>query len=97
MNQEIKIIPQSIIEIPRLNSSEQFEKNQDKAYMNNKEHCPCCGKQINNAKYFINSIYGGSMYPKNDKREFSDAWVMGVGSECRKKLPKEYIMTKKEL
>jgi hypothetical protein len=97
MNTEIKITPENIIEIPTLNSEEQFEKNRDKADLNGNEHCPCCGKEIINAKYFINSIYGGSMYPKNDKREFGNAWVIGVGSECRKKLPIEYVMTINEL
>ena len=37
------------------------------------------------------------MYTKQDKREYNDAWVMGVGSECRKKIPIEYVMTEKEL
>jgi len=89
--------PQNIIDIPTLNTMEQFEKNRCKADVNGNEHCPCCGKEIKNPKYFINSIYGGAMYPKNDKNQYGDAWVMGVGSECRKKLPIEYVMTKDEL
>ena len=97
MNTELKTKPENIIDIPTFNSYEQFDKNRDKADRNENQHCPCCGKEIINAKYFINSIYGGAMYPKNDKREFADAWVMGVGSECRKKLPKEYVMTEAEL
>jgi hypothetical protein len=30
-------------------------------------------------------------YPSNDKTEYNDAWVMGVGTECQKKFPKGYI------
>lgn len=83
--------PSNIIDIPMLNTQEQFDKNRDKADKNNNDHCPCCGKQITNPKYFLNSIYGGSMYLASDKNEYNDAWVMGVGSECRKKIPKEYV------
>lgn len=89
--------PELIIDIPTLNDYEQFERNREKADSNNNEHCPCCGKEIKNPKFFINSIYGGCMYPKFDKTQYADAWVMGIGSECRKKLPKEYIMTQEEL
>ena len=96
MNTESKR-PTNIIDIPTLNSQEQFDRNRDKADFNGNEHCPCCGKEIKNPKFFINSIYGGAMYPKYDKNEYADAWVMGVGSECRKKLPKEYVMTQEEL
>jgi len=83
--------PIGMIDIPQFNSWDQFETNREKADKNNKDHCPCCGKQIDNPKYFINTIYGGLMYPAIDKNVYPDAWVMGVGSECRKKLPKEYV------
>lgn len=86
--------PSNIIGIPTFNSYEQFEKNSIKASLSGNEACPCCGKEIKNPKYFINSIYGGDMYPANDKNEYNDAWVIGVGSECRKKLPKEYVFQK---
>ena len=89
--------PNSIINIPTISNDEMFEKNCEKAYTNNNEHCPCCGKEIKNPKYFINSIYGGCAYPKHDKNEYNDAWVMAVGTECRKKFPSEYIMTKEEI
>jgi hypothetical protein len=89
--------PKGIIFIPRFNSDEKFDRNQEKASDNNNDACPCCGKEILNPKFFINSIYGGGMYPKADKNEYADAWVMGVGSECRKKLPAEYVMTESEL
>jgi hypothetical protein len=92
--ENIKHKPSDIIEIPTLNSFEQFEKNREKADLKGNEHCPCCGKEIKNPKYFINSIYGGDMYPANDKNEYNDAWIIGVGSECRKKLPKEYVFQK---
>ena len=83
--------PANTIAIPMLTSFEKFEANRDKADSNNLEHCPCCGKAIINPKYFINSIYGGDMYPANDITNYADAWVMGVGSECRKKLPVGYV------
>lgn len=89
--------PTSIISIPILNDWDQFDRNREKADRNNNEHCPCCGKEIKNPKFFINSIYGGAMYPKTDKNQYRDAWVMGVGSECRKKIPADYIMTESEL
>ncbi len=89
--------PLNIIDIPTFNSLEQFERNREKADMKGNEHCPCCGKEIKNAKFFVNSIYGGCMYPKFDKNQYADAWVVGIGSECRKKLPIEYVMTEKEL
>jgi len=89
--------PTNIIQIPTFNSFEQFDRNREKADSNNNEHCPCCGKEIKNPKFFINSIYGGAMYPKTDKNEYADAWIMGVGSECRKKLPIEFVMTQEEL
>lgn len=93
----MKLTPKSIIDIPQLNDGDTFDKNREKADANNLNHCPCCGKGIKNPKFFINSIYGGCMYPKNDKNQYDDAWVMGVGSECRKKLPIEYIMTIDEI
>ncbi len=89
--------PNQIIEIPTLNSFEQFEKNRSKAEMFGEEHCPCCGKLLLNPQYFVQSIYGGSMYPKSDKNFYNDAWVVGIGSECRKQIPTEYLMTQKEL
>jgi len=89
--------PINILDIPFFNSQEQFERNREMAESKKYEHCPCCGKAIKNPKYFINSIYGGCMYPKIDKSQYNDAWVMGIGSECRKKIPVEYVMTKEEL
>ncbi len=89
--------PNKIVEIPTLNSFEQFEKNRNKADMLGEEHCPCCGKVLLNPKYFVQSIYGGCMYPKNDKTFYNDAWIVGIGSECRKQIPKEYLMTQKDL
>ena len=89
--------PKKIVDIPTLNSFEQFEKNRNKADMLGEEHCPCCGKVLLNAKYFVQSIYGGCMYPKDDKTFYKDAWVVGIGSECRKQIPTEYLMTQKDL
>lgn len=85
--------PNNIIEMPRISNIDMFERNSERAYEKGLEHCPCCGRAIPNAKYFINSIYGGDAYPANDKTEYNDAWVMGVGSECRKKFPEGYVFT----
>ena len=97
MNQNLIITPKNVINIPVFVSYEQFDKNRDIADSKDLNHCPCCGRKIQNPKFFINSIYGGQMYPKNDKNEYNDAWIMGVGSECRKKLPLEYVMNETEL
>ena len=86
--------PIEVIDIPRITNDDLFESNMGKAYEKGFEHCPCCGKAITNPKYFINSIWGGSTYPANDKRQYNDAWVMGVGSECRKRFPEGYVFTK---
>ena len=87
-----QIEPQNIISI-KIANYDTYVKNVERAYEKNLEHCPCCGKAIPNPKFFVNSIYGGSFYPANDKNQYNDAWVMGVGSECRKKFPEGYIFT----
>jgi hypothetical protein len=85
--------PKKIIDIPVIDNSDIFERNQEKAYEKNLNHCPCCGKGITNPKYFINSIYGSMAYPSDDMAQYDDAWVMGVGSECQKRFPKGYVFT----
>jgi len=80
-----------LISIPQTNDFEVFERNRERADRLNLEHCPCCGKPITNPKYFFNSAFGGCAYLACDKTEYSDCWVMGVGSECRKKFPKGYV------
>jgi hypothetical protein len=89
--------PVDIIDIPRILNDEMFQRNEENAYKMSLNHCPCCGKAITNPKYFINSIYGGCAYPSSDKQYYKDAWVMMVGSECRKKFPNGYVMTETEL
>ena len=83
--------PKNIIDIPTIDNMDMFERNREKADSLNMEHCPCCGKVIQNPKFFFNSIYGACAYPAADKNEYNDAWVMGVGTECQKKFPKGYI------
>ncbi len=83
--------PKNIIDFPVIDNYEMFEANREKADEQNLEHCPFCGKAIKNPKYFIRSIWGGSMYPANDLNEYNDSWIICVGSECRKKLPKDYV------
>lgn len=86
--------PKDIIDIPTISNYDLFEKNKDKANEQGFEHCPCCGKAIKNPQFFFNSIWGSDAYPANDKNIYDDAWVMGVGSECQKRFPKEYIFKK---
>jgi len=80
------------ITIPTIENWERFEKEQNKAWENNLESCPCCGKAIKNERYFVRSVFGGSAYLKHDATEFHDAWPMAVGSECRKKFPDGYVI-----
>jgi len=90
-NETILQAPKNIIDIPTIENLDMFERNRDNADDKKLDHCPCCGKAIPNAKFFINSIYGGCAYPSIDKTEYADAWVMGVGTECQKKFPKGYV------
>jgi len=83
--------PKDIIDIPMIDNTDLYYSNRDRADSMNMEHCPCCGKVLKEPKYGINSIYGAGMYKADDKEVYSDAWVMGVGSECRKKFPEGYV------
>jgi hypothetical protein len=85
--------PQNLIDIPTITNQDMFESNRERAYSKNLDHCPCCGKAITNPKYFINSIFGGMAYPSSDNNNYNDSWMMGVGSECRKKFPNGYVFT----
>jgi hypothetical protein len=88
--------PKNIISIPRI-ESKMFAKNQEKYYANQESFygtCACCGQGIKEPKFFINTIWGGDMYPANDTNEYDDAWAMPIGSECVKKVPTEYRITK---
>lgn len=96
MQNEQNNTPKNIIDIPTIASSkfdanlEKYEANFESFY----DSCPCCGKGIKEPKFMINSIYGGQMYPANDTNTYKDAWQMPVGSECVKKIPKEYVIKK---
>lgn len=83
--------PSNIIDIPTIENYELYERNRAKSESQNLDFCPCCGKAITNPRFAINSIYGGNAYPADDTNEYSDAWVMLVGSECKKKFPKGYV------
>lgn len=87
----MKAVPTNIISIPTIDDSDKFDANRERAEEKNLNHCPCCGKAITNPQYFINSIWGGSAYPASDKKDYQDAWVMGVGSECQKRFPAGYV------
>ena len=86
-----KTTPDDVIDIPCIANYELLERNREKAYSKDLEACPCCGKALLKPKYFIKSIYGGAAYKADDDNEYNDAWVMGVGSECRKKFPEGYV------
>lgn len=92
----VKPTPKDIIAIPTITNSDLFERNRERAYEKDLESCPCCGKALVNPRYFFNSIYGGDAYKADDKEEYDDAWVMGVGSECRKRFPDGYVFEIKE-
>jgi len=90
--QTMKNEPKNIIEIPRI-SVAKYNDNQDKYSANQDSFygsCACCGKGIKEPKFFINTIWGGDMYPADDTNEYNDAWTMPIGSECVKKVPTEY-------
>jgi len=87
--------PKNIIDIPKMDNQKKYVANRHNYDMNYSLYvgqCPCCGKGIKEAKFFINNIYGGCMYPAIDKQEYNDAWLSPVGSECVKKIPQEYII-----
>jgi hypothetical protein len=84
--------PKNTIEIPRISQSK-YNDNQEKYSANHESFygsCACCGKGIKEPKFFINTIWGGDMYPADDTNEYNDAWTMPIGSECVKKVPTEY-------
>ena len=88
--------PQNIISIPRIDGAK-FAKNQEKYYGNQNSFygsCACCGQGIKEPKFFINTIWGGEMYPANDTNEYDDAWTMPIGNECVKKVSEEYRIIK---
>lgn len=93
MFDSIKNKPKNIIDIPTIENYKMYETNREKAESKNIEFCPCCGKGITNPKFYINSIYGGMCYPAADKKEYNDAWIMSVGSECKNKFPPGYVFT----
>lgn len=87
--------PKNIISIPRI-ANDKYTKNQSKYYNNQVSFygsCACCGQGIKEPKFFINTIWGGDMYPADDTNEYNDAWTMPIGSECVKKVPTEYTIT----
>ena len=80
-----------LIDIPRTINDISFERNRERSDGLDLPHCPCCGRPIQNPKYFFNSAFGGSAYLSIDKTEYDDCWIMGVGPECMKKFPVGYI------
>lgn len=86
-----------VIEIPTISNYDRFEREQENAWANGLERCPCCGKGIKNGKYYINTCWGGSAFKAEyEVNKYSDSWAMQVGSECRKKFPEGYVWESKK-
>ena len=84
-----------MISIPMISDWDLFDSRRDKAWQEDLESCPCCGKVIKNPQYFIHSAFGGKVYiPDGEETKagmLDDTWEMAVGSECRKKFPAGYV------
>lgn len=91
IKQQIKLIDIPTIEWSKLVS------NRDKAEEAHAEHiCPCCGRELTNLRYYINSAYGGCVYIPIDESVYADTWQMFVGPECMKKFPAGYVFDNKQ-
>lgn len=86
--------PKLLMSIPQTDSFDANQEKYDSNYEKFDDCCAVCGKGLKNPKFQINTIWGGSMYPANDKTIYDDAWPMSVGNDCIKRIPKEYIITK---
>lgn len=81
------------IEIPE---STQLEKNLDR-YGNKSNSCICCGKPTNQ-RYWINTVEGPGAIKSNVTDEDLEGLGLHsqgsfpIGSECRKRLPKDYVI-----
>ena len=82
--------PKNITDIPQSSSYQENSKNFNSSKFQYK--CACCGKGLNEPKFFINTIWGGSMYPANDNNQYNDSWQMPIGNDCIKRIPTEYII-----
>lgn len=79
-----------LIDIPQIDY-DRYEANKERAWEQDFEACPCCGKAIKNEKYFIRTAFGGSAYLAHDDNDYDDTWAMPIGTECRKKFPEGYV------
>ena len=55
--------------------------------------CPCCGKDIENEKYFIHYLTNGNIINTDEDQGDDDQGSFPIGSVCRKKFPKDFIFT----
>ena len=75
--------------------TENFEKNID-IYGFNVNTCECCGKQLKNKNWAVNTIAGPEVIEANITDEELEAAGLEsqgffyLGSDCIKKYPKEY-------
>lgn len=86
-----------LINIPQIDDDKRYRRNEENAYKNGFDACPCCGRAIKNPQYFFHSAFGGMAYIPSTglgtehDGQYPDTWIMGIGTECRKKLPSVYI------
>jgi hypothetical protein len=75
--------------------TENFEANIDR-YGYNENTCECCGKQLKNKKWAVNTLEGPTVIEANitdEEIEASGLYSQGLfylGSDCIKKYPKEF-------
>jgi len=76
------------------------EKYENSSKYKYKEFCSCCGRGIKGEpKFWLNTIEGPSVVPFNTTEEemkkegLYTQGLFPIGSECKKRYPKEYVGT----
>ena len=52
--------------------------------------CICCNKEVKNEKYFVHLLTNGNIIDTDEYQGNDDQGFYNVGSECKKRIPKEY-------
>lgn len=68
-----------------------YSKNQDEGGY--QMECICCNKEIKNEKYFVHLLTNGSIINTDQDQGNDDQGFHWVGSECKKRIPKDFIFT----
>lgn len=56
--------------------------------------CLCCGKEVKTEKYFVHLCTDGNLTSEEDENKIENSQgLFPIGSECRKKLPKEFVFS----